>query len=136
LDDLIERFIIRSKDHERSIESVHEQIKSLLDNETGALWLIKDGNRLCGYFFCEIAPAEVGGFVAVIHEVFVEGLSSSLLQEIDSVIEEWAVKKGARALAFFTRRNGESLLRSLNGRRRFRGEHPWEIDSIVLKRRI
>lgn len=125
---LVQRFIEKSEEKERTAQSIKEQIRGILEKDTGAFWTIWNGEILSGYFFAEIVPTEYGSEICLIHEVMIEGFSGSLLRDVDRVLEVWARMKDVDEMAFFTRRNSNAMIRTL--------KNGWKVDSTVLKRKI
>lgn len=128
MENLIAEFLKKSHDHERTVESVKKQIRDLQDQGNGNIWLVLDGDKTLGYYFAEILPTEYESKVCLVHQLYLMSSKKSTLQKIDSHLESWAKKQGASELAFFTRRNPKAFLRSL--------KNGWQVDSVVLKRKI
>lgn len=127
-DNQVEEFIYKSGEKERTVESIKNQIGDILNRGTGGLWTIWNDERLSGYLFADIVPAEYGGFVCLIHNLMIDRNRKNILKNVNDIIEPWAKKNGASEMAFFTRRNTKAMIRALN--------NDWEIDSTVLKRKI
>ncbi len=125
---LVKEFLDKSKEQEANVEQVENQILDIIDADKGAFWTIWQHEELSGYFYASIMPGEFGGIILLIHEVMSRIRSSSVLQAVDATLESFGHSKGAQAMAFFTRRNPHAFLRRLGAR--------WEIDSIVLMKRV
>lgn len=127
-DELADSFIKDSFDYEMNVESIKEQINFVLEEQRGAFWTIWDKGDLSGYFFCEVLPAEYGGFVCIVKEAFVKKSGIKLAKEIENTVEDWARKHSIDELVFYTRRNPIAFMNALN--------KGWKIDSFVLKKRL
>lgn len=99
----------------------------MLGEGSGCLWTISEKEVFRGYFFAEIVPTEYETRICLVHQVMVKG-NKKIIREIESVVEKWAIENGVHEMAFFTRRKPEAFIRS-TGRK-------WEVDSVVLKRKI
>jgi GTP-sensing pleiotropic transcriptional regulator CodY len=125
---LCSEFLRRSGDHERTVESIKNQIRKLTQKQDSDFWVISEKGEIIGYFFAEILPTEYGTQVCLVHQVVIRAGSKKHLTEIDCHLEKWASVRGATEMAFFTRRNTTAFLRSL--------KNGWAVDSVVLKRKI
>lgn len=127
---LIEEFIVRSGDFERKTGSVIKQINEALDHASGGLWIAWDAINPIGYAFADIVHSEYNTLVCLVHQLFVlPGYKENQIPLfMDVEIGRWAKRRGAAEMACFTRREPKALSRiALNG---------WEIDSVVLKRKL
>lgn len=121
-------FLKRSGDHERTVESVKQQIRGLSQKEDSDFWVITEKGETIGYFFAEIMPTEYGTKVCLIHQVVIRARGKKHLAEVDRHLEKWASVRGATEMACYTRRKPEAFIRTL--------KNGWAIDSVVLKRKI
>ncbi len=125
---MVQEFLRRSDEHEATVHNVEEQIVDIIDADKGAFWTLWEHEALCGYFYASVMPGEFGGVILLIHEVMSKVRSSSVLRAVDETLEAFARKRGAQAMAFFTRRSPNAFIRKLG--------LEWEIDSIVLMKRV
>jgi len=128
LDGLIEDFISKSGEKERTVDSVKKQIRVILDEGNGKLWMVRSKGEAVGYFFAELVLAEYGSWLCLIHHVMVKKLTRSVLKDIDGTLEAWCREGGVGEMVFFTKRSSEALIRS--------AKNGWDIDSVFMKRKV
>lgn len=124
---LIKDFLKRSGDHEMTLEKTIGCIARQSFYE--AVWGIwNTESDLIGYFYMEMLPADYGGFVALISQLYIkpDHFSMRIMDQVDVVANNWAKEKGCHSVAFITRRNPHAFLRRLG--------IGWALDSYILKR--
>lgn len=124
---LIGVFLRKAKEYEQTTDSVLKQIQDVL-LRGGELWIIRNGFKTVGYFFCEIVCNEYDHKACLIHELMIDRRHTrkGLVRTIDAVIEAWSKLKGVHDIVFYTRRDPHAFLKILGNN--------WRLDSWVMKR--
>jgi len=127
---LVAKFIRKSHEWDATIQQTLLKIDSLVRTKPDDFcwYIIEKDSKMIGYFYAEITVGEYEEVCCHIHHLFIDSKArhSHLLKEVETILVDFARRRGALDLRFLTTRRPESLIKNLSGN--------WKTQAVLVKR--
>jgi len=129
---LIATFIRKSGEWDATVQQTMLKIDSLMKSKPDDVcwYVIETNSKMIGYFYAEITTGDYDEICCYIHHVYIDPKARhfNLLKEVESILVNFARRRGALDLRCLTGRIPRAFFKKLSG--------DWKIDAMRLRRCI